>query len=1103
MSSPPAGLNQSSSSSLPQQRASVAGSRTSLNPSYTSLALSLSQTSLLIPESSSRSQVLPKDHYHLRFASSYVINLITPTLRTVHFSRSERNIDLKRITEERLALLSRMERTWGTSWADAASDLLNGSESAQSLEVKEAKLRACNITATAKARERKVFVSAMRDGILFCFLFNRLFPSQPASIQRVKVPKDDVRVAANISRFLDACREIGVGESDMFCLEDLDENSPVGLARVSRTILILANMAPPAQAPPKHRSSRSGLRPISGATDASSSAPSSKNASRPESPRYQTTATRGLRERPLRSSSSDLHARLQKEGTSSNTSTIGTASSNSMGPAAAAAAVPAVPPVPDSSKGPTSPLSHFSHSSYSATPPLSPVRPSATSTASQRTSGSGSHTPSSSRPQRIASSKTQVSFKSDGGSPHVSGQDWSSSFSSNHSTTHLAPLHVRERTPSLVSNNSQIASSYSRSSVRGSEPTILNDDSQPVDEFERHIEGAAAHTSLNEGPRRISEQTLQEARRKIIGTLLSSTDDLHRGSSLEEARGFALSQSLAALEGSGKRADSPRLRPGPLSRSTTSQGNETPQDGSTTAEDGNGSSDPSPPARPLSELPPRPRIRRSSHNGKMYVPKRTNSPASPNLSLVAGISPPVMPIPIDPAFMNGHVTSKEERRKSEDLPNGNVASSGANKIMNMRNHSMINLPATSRQTSNPSHKSIDSVVTPSLQILRFGAPGQLPTKYQLGNCIGRGQFGSVYRSLNLSTGQMVAIKRIRLSGLKEAEVSDVMREVELLQRLSHPGIVKYEGMSRDDAFLNIVLEFVENGSLGQTLRAFGKFNERLVASYVAKILEGLNYLHSEGVVHCDLKAANILSTKNGNIKLSDFGVSLNMRAVEHFAERTSIGRAAANDGMRSPNEVAGTPNWMAPEVIKLQGASPKSDIWSLGCTIVELLTGKPPYSDLGNSMTVLFRIVEDPVPPVPHSVSPELKDFLTLCFTKNPENRPSAALLFEHEWVKIGHPDLIQRPQDSLPFLRRLSHEPNHRALSSQSLFQAGKRSASASLIDLHEESRIEAEAAETRRRAQLSMVSLHSHLHQSREGLDSSAAKAHALVKTTFAKCK
>lgn len=103
---------------------------------------------------------------------------------------------------------------------------------------------------------------------------------------------------------------------------------------------------------------------------------------------------------------------------------------------------------------------------------------------------------------------------------------------------------------------------------------------------------------------------------------------------------------------------------------------------------------------------------------------------------------------------------------------------------------------------------------------------------------------------------------------------------------------------------------------------------------MVKILEGLHYLHQCDVVHCDLKAANILTTKNGNVKLSDFGVSLNMRAVE-----------------RDIKDVAGTPNWMAPEVIELKGASPKSDIWSLACTVIELLTGRPPYGEIANSMT--------------------------------------------------------------------------------------------------------------------------------------------------------
>jgi len=200
--------------------------------------------------------------------------------------------------------------------------------------------------------------------------------------------------------------------------------------------------------------------------------------------------------------------------------------------------------------------------------------------------------------------------------------------------------------------------------------------------------------------------------------------------------------------------------------------------------------------------------------------------------------------------------------------------------------------------------------------------------------------------------------------------------------------------------------YVENGSLAHTLKAFGKLNEKLVASYVIKILEGLHYLHQSDVVHCDLKAANILTTKNGNVKLSDFGVSLNLRAMER----------------RTQNDIAGTPNWMAPEVIELKGASTKSDIWSLGCTVIELLTGKPPYADISNSMAgrysfyyipsdfrlsndisaslVMFRIVEDDGPLIPERCSDMLRNFLEQCFHKDPSLRPSAEMLCEHPWLK-------------------------------------------------------------------------------------------------------
>ncbi|KAF9482547.1 Pkinase-domain-containing protein [Pholiota conissans] len=361
-----------------------------------------------------------------------------------------------------------------------------------------------------------------------------------------------------------------------------------------------------------------------------------------------------------------------------------------------------------------------------------------------------------------------------------------------------------------------------------------------------------------------------------------------------------------------------------------------------------------------------------------------------------------------PRFLRGRFQSDVEgsaRRK--ERPNSYDELSAASP--RLRFESMVNLGGPSAHASASDLLARDSVDGSAVRMrLIVREDGKPPTHFQLGNCIGRGQFGSVYRALNLNTGQMVAVKRIRLEGLKEEEVTTLMREVHLVKSLSHPSIVKYEGMARDDDTLSIVLEYAENGSLGQTLKAFGKLNERLVASYVVKILEGLHYLHTSDVVHCDLKAANILTTKNGNVKLSDFGVSLNLRNLRAMEQEVK--------------DVAGTPNWMAPEVIELKGASTKSDIWSLGCTVIELLTGRPPYAEIANSMSVMFRIVEDDMPPIPEDASDLLKHFLEQCFNKDPTQRPSAEILCEHPWLKKNWVALKElRPQDSIPFLRRVS----------------------------------------------------------------------------------
>ncbi|KAH8823138.1 kinase-like domain-containing protein [Flagelloscypha sp. PMI_526] len=298
---------------------------------------------------------------------------------------------------------------------------------------------------------------------------------------------------------------------------------------------------------------------------------------------------------------------------------------------------------------------------------------------------------------------------------------------------------------------------------------------------------------------------------------------------------------------------------------------------------------------------------------------------------------------------------------------------------------------------------------------------------RLGNCIAQGRFASAYRAMSLETGQTVIVKQVPLTQLTEENISNLMMEVEVVKKLRHPCLIKYEGIMRDENHLNLVLEYAENGSLKQTLRAFGSLNERLTASYVVKILSALQYLHQINVLHGNLKASNILTKKNGNIKLADFGLSLNRIALE-------------GDMRRNSSEGVGSPNWTAPELFELKDVSTKSDIWSLGCTIVELMTGKPPYADIVNPMSVAFRVVEDKYPPLPENCSTVLVDFLLQCFDKDPAMRPSADVLYAHSWLVTGESIAGHSPSTRLPsrvnnypsvinpFLRRDTIEGNEAA---------------------------------------------------------------------------
>eukprot|EP01126_Amoeba_proteus_P055768 TRINITY_DN6945_c0_g1_i3.p1 TRINITY_DN6945_c0_g1~~TRINITY_DN6945_c0_g1_i3.p1 ORF type:complete len:348 (-),score=81.31 TRINITY_DN6945_c0_g1_i3:163-1206(-) len=256
--------------------------------------------------------------------------------------------------------------------------------------------------------------------------------------------------------------------------------------------------------------------------------------------------------------------------------------------------------------------------------------------------------------------------------------------------------------------------------------------------------------------------------------------------------------------------------------------------------------------------------------------------------------------------------------------------------------------------------------------------------YRVEEEIGKGMFGIVYKGIHSQTGLTVAIKQIDLSVLDKTKLPLVTREAEVMESLSHDNIVKLYAVisSADKKSLYFVLEFVDCGSLFKLLKNYGIFPQDISSMCIRQCLEGLAYLHCKNIVHRDIKCDNLLINSTGIIKLADFGT------------------AKAEDQNKSFT-VVGTPFWMAPEVIEMTGGSTISDIWSLGCTLLELLTGEPPYFKLG-SMQALFNIVEDDHPPLPNFIlnDPELSHFLlTCCFQKNPKLRPSASDLLKQEWI--------------------------------------------------------------------------------------------------------
>ena len=258
--------------------------------------------------------------------------------------------------------------------------------------------------------------------------------------------------------------------------------------------------------------------------------------------------------------------------------------------------------------------------------------------------------------------------------------------------------------------------------------------------------------------------------------------------------------------------------------------------------------------------------------------------------------------------------------------------------------------------------------------------------FKIGRLLGKGSFGVVILVQRIIDGQIYAMKQVRINQLPEKEKKNSLNEIRILASLSHKNIIAYKDAFFDEnsKTLNIVMEYADNGDMSQKIKYNLKngliFSENIIWNYLIQILEGLHYLHEHNIIHRDLKSANIFLTQEGIVKIGDLNVS----------KIAKIGMAYTQTG---------TPYYASPEIWKDLPYDNKSDIWSLGCVLYEMITLHPPFRS--KNMDELYKkVLSGDIGNLPEKYSNDLYEVVLLMMKVNSNKRPNCNDILNNTFVK-------------------------------------------------------------------------------------------------------